>query len=961
MAQYDDSIRINAEFDTKEAKKELKNLKSSIEETAEKITLLRSKMDALKDVRIPTQEYKEIQAQIEKTKNKIKNVEEQQEKFLATGGDKFSMVFLRMQYDLDRLRSSLPEFESGLQQLVDTGNAFTLGKDTEQYAQMSRDMERLNARMSSDTQRQTGLQSALAAEEQRIADIKTNASASSKRVIKMLERRKQLTEKLKDMDKAGVGYGYKDYEDMQEELSKIDKKLDKYKNNLGKIPKLFSRMKDFAKIAFKVIRSGLSFVGKMGIKAFTAFGSFAKMTFSGLGTIAKKAFSGISGFLKNTVGSFLGFEGISSQIKKGFENFEGYSDQYAQSLQNMRGAMTTLGNQCAAAFVPLAQTVVPWITQFTNVLSAAMSHVTQFIAALSGKSSFTKAKKAQDDYNKSLGGTAKAADKARGALAGFDSLDVLETNQDAGQEEDSSGEMFEEGPIENSVVNLADTLKEFAYGEDWLGMGAYISQNLNAGLQEIYDFLSWDSFGPQITYFVTAFTNTLNGLVSGFNWNLLGNTIGAGINIVVNTLGLLTTGIDWESLGGGLSEGINGLVNEVDFTNIGNLIGAQLMILPMILLGFVTELHWGEVGTEIGDALNGVVSSMNLSEIGQALGSGLTGMFQGAIDFSKTFNWEGLGNNISGGINGFFEKFDGAKLAQSATSLLGGLLDTLIQTISTIDWAQIWRDIIDFLVNVDWLELIGKILTAAGELIFGIFEGLVQAIVETDWGAVWDSIVKSFKDFFGIHSPSTLMEDQGNFLMEGLFGGVSALVEKVVSVFTDIKEKILEVWEKVKSKTEEIWNGIKDTIKGPINAILEFIEFLVNGAIDGINGIIEKLESFATIRNPFTGKVVWSLDLPEVPRVSLPRLATGAVIRGGNPFMAILGDQPAGHTNIEAPLSTIEQAVENVMGRSGYGRESVPVTINLNYDGETFARLSISNILSELGRQGYNVDMLGVT
>ena len=71
MAQYDDSIRINAEFDTKEAKKELKNLKSSIEETAEKITLLRSKMDALKDVRIPTQEYKEIQAQIEKTKNKI--------------------------------------------------------------------------------------------------------------------------------------------------------------------------------------------------------------------------------------------------------------------------------------------------------------------------------------------------------------------------------------------------------------------------------------------------------------------------------------------------------------------------------------------------------------------------------------------------------------------------------------------------------------------------------------------------------------------------------------------------------------------------------------------------------------------------------------------------------------------------------------------------------------------------
>ena len=77
--------------------------------------------------------------------------------------------------------------------------------------------------------------------------------------------------------------------------------------------------------------------------------------------------------------------------------------------------------------------------------------------------------------------------------------------------------------------------------------------------------------------------------------------------------------------------------------------------------------------------------------------------------------------------------------------------------------------------------------------------------------------------------------------------------------------------------------------------------------------------------------------------------------------MAILGDQPAGKTNIEAPLDTIRQAVREELSGMDVGRESVPVTINLNYDGETFARLSISDILSELGRQGYDVDVLGVT
>lgn len=77
--------------------------------------------------------------------------------------------------------------------------------------------------------------------------------------------------------------------------------------------------------------------------------------------------------------------------------------------------------------------------------------------------------------------------------------------------------------------------------------------------------------------------------------------------------------------------------------------------------------------------------------------------------------------------------------------------------------------------------------------------------------------------------------------------------------------------------------------------------------------------------------------------------------------MAILGDQPAGKTNIEAPLDTIRQAVREELSGMDVGRESVPVTINLNYDGETFARLSISDILSGLGRQGYDVDVLGVT
>jgi len=50
--------------------------------------------------------------------------------------------------------------------------------------------------------------------------------------------------------------------------------------------------------------------------------------------------------------------------------------------------------------------------------------------------------------------------------------------------------------------------------------------------------------------------------------------------------------------------------------------------------------------------------------------------------------------------------------------------------------------------------------------------------------------------------------------------------------------------------------------------------------------------------------------------VPLPALARGAVLPPNKPFLAMVGDQKTG-TNVEAPLSTIEQAVANVIAKMG--------------------------------------------
>ena len=69
------------------------------------------------------------------------------------------------------------------------------------------------------------------------------------------------------------------------------------------------------------------------------------------------------------------------------------------------------------------------------------------------------------------------------------------------------------------------------------------------------------------------------------------------------------------------------------------------------------------------------------------------------------------------------------------------------------------------------------------------------------------------------------------------------------------------------------------------------------------------------------------LNLLTLPRI--PPLAQGAVLPPNQPFLAMVGDQKHG-TNIEAPLSTIEEAVENVLNKRGYTDNQ---TININFTG----------------------------
>ena len=189
-----------------------------------------------------------------------------------------------------------------------------------------------------------------------------------------------------------------------------------------------------------------------------------------IGDSAKKSSGGFKVGLKTMLKYVFGVQSLIALINKlrsamveGFKNLAQFNDGVNPTntaLSNLKSALTQLKNSFAVAFSPILTVIEPILTRLISLLSTAMNYVGQFFAALTGASTFTKAIKVQENYAKSLNGTAAAAKKAKGSLASIDELN----NQ---SKQDSSGaggtvspnDMFEVSPIESKIAGLAGKLK----------------------------------------------------------------------------------------------------------------------------------------------------------------------------------------------------------------------------------------------------------------------------------------------------------------------------------------------------------------------------------------------------------------------------------------------------------------------------------------------------------------------
>lgn len=339
-----------------------------------------------------------------------------------------------------------------------------------------------------------------------------------KDIDKVTAAQERLQERFDKFEFAGGNKTSKTFQNMRYDADKLNTKLFDLQDEMSRAmasngeeekAKKIEQVKTASEKASKSIR-------KMGDSAKKSKSNFAV----GLKTILKYAF-GIRSLIAL-------FNKMRSAMVEGFRNLAQFNNGVNPTntaLSNLKSALTQLKNSFAVAFAPILTVVEPILTRLISLLSSAMNTIGQFFAALTGAKTFNKAVKAQENYAKSLNGTASAAKKAKNELYSFDELNVVKQGDESagGSASVSPNQMFETENIDTEISGLADRVKS-ALGDMFSVIDiSPLKQAIENAKQIISAWLKTLNFEPLKNSFkglLTSLNPVINGISKAITWLL---------------------------------------------------------------------------------------------------------------------------------------------------------------------------------------------------------------------------------------------------------------------------------------------------------------------------------------------------------------------------------------------------------------------------------------------------------
>lgn len=876
MAEYDGEITLSVNLDAKQVTQKAKELSNQLsnmfnDESVDRNSKafqrwqiqvdraltasreLTAQLNQLEGQKIPTEQYTNLQKQIEKAETALERLYTRREAYEELG----KQAPQRLVNQIKAAEEQLARLESGMQQLVAEGKDFTLGKDTDEFQNLQNKLNGINNQMV--LLRQSAPQIVSEQPVQKANDLHRSFQRAYSVALKLaytlgttiksgITRLIELNKKMFTSSKSGM-------KSMDVNWSKLIKKVLAYGFGIRSLYRLFS-----------IIRNNI----KQGFNNLVQFNDGANSTNKAMSRLYSSAMQ-----LRNALGSMV-----------------------APIVEALTPALDLLINKLTSALNTLGM--------FIAKLTGKSTYLQATKLTLDYAKAVDKASKSKDKDNKNT----------NKQLASYDKLNNMSEDaikKAMGEKEEDQldpNKMFKEVEIPSAFDDWVNKFKKWWEDADFTELGRLLGNKLKEALESI----DWDSIQETAEKIGKSLATFINGFVETEDLGYtIGYTLGEAINTGILGINAFLDNTHWDSVGKFIGDGINGMIDSIQWDALGHMFAMKYNAIFDVIGGFAETVHWEDLGDALTQGINTFIEDVKWEENGQHLGELFTGVMQTLNVVLEEVDWNGLGEGIAENFNGIFEKTDpdeaGRLLGNAVNAVVGiaqGMLDTtkweeigkwfaqgINKATDTIRWDDIGHmlstglnslvDTVDaFAKNIDLKSLgegissglqtaveevdVKKIFETISDTLIACIDGLTGVVEGIRWQDLAETIWDWFIDVFTGIKWAQITEKLAH-LIGSCVGGVAAFG---VGIIKKMKEAAKNIWEDVKKWFEEhaMENG-KFTLSGFLNGIVEAIigigtwikEHVVDPFIEGFKNAFE-IHSPSKVMEEIGGFIIEGLLAP---------------------------------------------------------------------------------------------------
>lgn len=572
------------------------------------------------------------------------------------------------------------------------------------------------------------------------------------------------------------------------------------------------------------------------------------------------------------------------------------------AAQPLQTSLVNLSATLMEALAPAIEFVVPYLVQFMDIMSKAVSQTVSFVRALTGSkeaakatqqigTSISKAVGGSQGLNKGFEDATKAAEKLKRTTAGFDELNVMSNGSS------STGSSGGSGYTSGGGGGYAS------------GGGIDIGTSLTDGL---------DTAGGKME----AFANKVKSVFGSIK------------NTVAQWLNLFSPSVEaW----GGAFETIKGSWNSVkdNFANGGINIGLSLQTLGGYLLNDFIPNIVNSISTNLSPVLDDLAgftleeAGKSFEVFGETINKATEDIILPALD-----NLQLITDGVLDGVSKAWETH-GKELLTNLSTIYDGLRETwdtfyaeVIQPIAEAINAFV-KDVWEEHLKPLWDDLVEAFLDIANNLTI-LWNTVLKPIVDWILAKIYPPIKQVINNIIAVLK--TVIEFVSS-IAQSAIKIIKGIVQFITGVFTGDWKK---AWEGIKNIVGGIWDGIWATIKFVANLIIDGINSLWSGIYHAVKGIVDTVGDVAGIIGSVFGQD-WSFSMPEQPPL-IPKLAKGGIVNSAT--LATIGERGK---EAVLPLENNTGWMDILADRIA-ARQNTPTKIVLALDGKELGYAAINSI-----------------